>query len=670
MNIEFAAEMVKRVLPSYEIKEILGEGSFGSVYRIADELKERAVKIISLSASPSVQRGSVTSADKKIERDFRHIVESYEKIACDEIVTVYDFFKLSAKESNRSATAYALVVMELYPFNLYDYVIGHFEKSQQLLDVHMAQSLMENLAYLLDNLYTKRGFLFEDLKPENILIREQDGSFKLVVGDIGGLKNLGSVSASGSQVTLSYCAPEIIRKGERPCLKSIIYSYGLISYFMLEGRLPYEELSVIERIDKIRDAGVGFERKDIPDYLIRTIEKSLIYEQNERFSDFGEIINSIKGKESRESDLFSGKTMDLDNFKKISRKDPLPTAGSIAFKRPIFPGSVLGGLKGSMSMRTMTGARAKVEQARSKAEKDVVGKIDREIRDLVVRKGDMFRLQNEECAVFNDIKVEGGAMLIIENAKLHFHEEAGIISSGALRIKNSSFGPIEPTKRWKNISLCPTDARVSSIERSRFWNGKGRTWASIRNVFHLQNQSLNDNYLYGGAFFIAGVRERIMTITDCQFQNCASHEGAGILCLRAHPSIENCVFDKCTAGLVGGGIECVESNPVLKACVFQNCSADKEGGGIGCISSNPTIEGCTFSGCTTRYLYGGGIYCSGSSPTVKACKFMRCAAGKSGGAIYFDEKSNPRILYPAFSDCRPNNTNQEQQADKNNFHFR
>jgi len=670
MKAEFAAEMVKRVLPSYEIKEMLGEGSFGCVYRIADDLKERAVKIISLSASPTIQRGSVTSAEKKIERDFRHIVESYEKIACDEIVTVYDFFKLAPKEGNKSATAYALVVMELYPSNLHDFVIGHFEKSQQLLDIHIAESMMESLAHLLDNLYTKRGFLFEDLKPENILVKEQDGDHKLVVGDIGGLKNLGSVSASGSQVTLSYCAPEILRKGERPCLKSIIYSYGLICYFMLEGRLPYEELSVVERTDKIRNEGLSFERKDIPDYLVRAIEKSLVYDQDGRFSDFGEIVAAIRGRESRMEALFSDKTMDLDNFKKAEPKAPLPARETIAFKKPIFPGSMLGGLQGSISMRTTPVARTRVDQNRLRPGKDSMGKVDREIRDLIVRKGDMFRLQNEECAVYSDIRVEAGAMLIIENAKLFFHEDAGIISSGTLRVKNAAFAAIEPARKWRNVSVCPTDSRVSSIERSRFSNSKGRMWASLREVFHLQNQLMNDNYLYGGALFLAGVREKAMTIADSQFQQCGSHEGAGIFCLRAHPSIENSVFDSCAAGLVGGGIDCVESNPVVKACVFRNCTADKEGGGIGCISSNPQIEGCTFNVCSTRYLYGGGIYCSESNPTIKACKFVRCAAGKNGGAIFFDEKSNPRILYPAFADCRPNNTNQEQQAARDNFHFR
>jgi serine/threonine protein kinase len=272
MKKELAEEMIRRVLPSYEMKEMLGEGSFGAVFRISDSLKERAVKIISLSAAPSIERGSVTSADKKIERDFRHIVESYEKIACEEIVTVYDFFKLSdSDDGRRQATSYAVVVMELYPSNRCEYVVEHFEKNEHLLPIATAKSMIEKLAHLLGNLYTKRGFLFEDLKPENILIREQEGNLKLVVGDIGGLKNLGSVSTTSSQVTLSYCAPEVIRRGQKPDLRSILYSYGIISYFILEGHLPYENYGITERIDMIKDKGVLFDRRDIPVQLQEVI---------------------------------------------------------------------------------------------------------------------------------------------------------------------------------------------------------------------------------------------------------------------------------------------------------------------------------------------------------------------------------------------------------------
>ena len=98
MEKKLAEELIKKVLPSYEIGELLGEGSFGAVFKMKDSLKERAVKIISLTASRSIENGSVTSATTKIERDFRHIVESYERIECEEIVTVYDFYKVNADD--------------------------------------------------------------------------------------------------------------------------------------------------------------------------------------------------------------------------------------------------------------------------------------------------------------------------------------------------------------------------------------------------------------------------------------------------------------------------------------------------------------------------------------------------------------------------------------------
>jgi len=92
MDREVAEKLIKKFLPNFKVSGELGKGSFGAVYKIEDELKERAAKIIPLNAVAGVESGSVVSADSKLERDFRHIVESYERIACDEIVTVYDFY--------------------------------------------------------------------------------------------------------------------------------------------------------------------------------------------------------------------------------------------------------------------------------------------------------------------------------------------------------------------------------------------------------------------------------------------------------------------------------------------------------------------------------------------------------------------------------------------------
>jgi serine/threonine protein kinase len=665
MKKELVEELIKRVLPSYETKEMLGEGSFGAVYRISDNLKERAVKIILLRATQGVEKGAVTGADKRIERDFRHIVESYEKIACEEIVTVYDFFRLSASEDKRHATAYAIVVMEIYPANLFDYVIDMIEKNAQLLNIQTVEVLMENLAGLLGNLYTKRGFLFEDLKPENILVREQGGNIKLVVGDIGGLKNLGSLSASSSQITLSYSAPEVLRKGQRPDLRSIIYSYGIISYFIFEGHLPYENHGVTERIDIIKNKGVVFDRKDVPHHLREIVERCLSFEPEQRYADFDEIIETIQGKPAQERNKFSHQTIDLKGFIRRNPQDASPPNKDLDFYNKTILSNTPGGFNASMTRRTIGDATKRNETTRMSIERNAVEKVTKEIRDLVVRSGDIYRIQKEHYKVFNDIRVESDAILVIEDSKLFFEENAGIVSTGTVRAKQSVFSAIDVSRKWRNITLSPDDTRINFIEGCKFSFGGGRTWELMKNIVRYRGP-LNDTYSYGGALFIAGVKDKTITVKDCIFHNCSAQEGGGIFCLKAQPAIESSVFENCSAGLVGGGLCFVESSPSVRNCRLKDCVAHKEGGGISCISSNPAIESCTFDGCSTRFLYGGGVYCAGSKPVIKSCKFNQCVASKDGGAIYFDAKSSPRILYPAFTNCRPNNMN---NADKEKTHL-
>jgi serine/threonine protein kinase len=669
MEADFAEKLIRKVLPGYEVKEKLGEGTFGAVFKIKDELKERAAKFIMLNAAPSIEKGAVTSAGTKIERDFRHIVESYEQIACDEIVSVYDFYRVSTDENARREVAYAIVVMEIYPSNLSDYLVDYFHKNNRPLDMERARIVVEKLALLLGNLYTKRGFLFEDLKPENLLIKEQGADLKLVVGDIGGLKSLGSVSQTGSQVTLSYCAAEVLRKGQKPDLRSIMYSYGLICYYVIEGHLPYEDCGVTDRIDLIREKGLVLDRTDIPDNLKKVIEKCLAFEPEHRYKDFNEIVEAICGRAVQgeyrmgeatvdlESLRYGGGTIDLGSFGKDTPPNAGPAReGKDSYYRTAVPEDASIGMTSSLTQRMMTEKR-RMETIRISDEKDAINKVSKEIRGLIVRSGDLYKLQNESYKVYQDIRVEKGALLMIENSKLYFDENAGIVSLGTLRAKDSVFSAIDFSKKWKNIVLMPSDTRINILNNCKFRFMKGRTWKSLKHITPSRSYALNDDYLYGGAIFMAEIKEKMLAMNGCEFYNCSAHEGGALFCLKADPAIENCVFDNCTAGYSGGGMKFVESNPVINNCRVSNCSSNREGGGICCLSSKPTMVGCTFDNCATKYLYGGGLYVSASFPVIKNCKFNRCVSTREGGGLYCDEKSRPKITYPSFTNCKPNNSN-------------
>ena|GEM_PF-3315602 len=655
MKRESAQELIKKVLPTYEVMEMIGEGSFGAVFRIRDSLKERAVKIIQLSATSSIDKSGISSGRAKVERDFRHLIESYEKIACNEIVTIHDFYKIQASIDDNQATAYALVVMELYPFNLNQFEVDYFKRNNRLLPAGTAQSLMEKLAYILDILYSRQGFLFEDLKPENLLLKESDNDIKMVAGDIGGLKRLRSVSTTGSQITLSYSAPEVIRKGHKPDIRSVIYSFGLISFFIIEGHVPYEDSEIVERIDLIKEDGLPFARTDIPDNIRTLISTCLSFEPENRYQTFGEVLDAVRGKISEQRAAFSGQTIDLSDFAKApssvpgepAQKEPLS-----ALKNPFARFTPWGGVKGAV-----THQRSAAESRQRLQEQADTSKIDNELNNLVVRTGDLYKIQNQSCKVSGDIVIEIGGTLSIENSKLFFASDSGIISSGTLKAKNVSFMPFESIKKWTNISLNLSGSKMNVLDGCRFRGCGGRTWGQIKTALRLRGYPLRDDYTYGGALFIAEAKEQALIINDCSFSNCSSYEGGAVYCLKSQPTIAHSTFDNCSASLTGAGISLFESTLSLKKCRLQSCTAGKEGGGMHLKSSSAIVDDCIFENCITRHMYGGGIYCSASSPTIKDCRFNRCIADRDGGAIFADRESRPQLMFPSFANCRPNNTN-------------
>jgi class 3 adenylate cyclase len=290
-------------------------------------------------------------------------------------------------------------------------------------------------------------------------------------------------------------------------------------------------------------------------------------------------------------------------------------------------------------------------------EREAIGRATREVRSLVVRGGDSHRLFAEGYKVLDDIVVEPGGLLVIENAQLFFAEHAGIVSSGTFRAKSSLFTALDPVSGWRNVTLDPRDDRVNPIENCTFRFGKGRAPESMPAPSDPGHHLLNDTSLYGGGLLVRGGSEKSQSVRDCVFHRCSAHEGGGIFLLGTTAAVTGCTFENCSAGVSGGGVFCVGGSPMVRRCNFIGCSADKGGGGAGCRSSNATFDGCTFEKCHTRHIHGGGLHITESSPSVTECRFLRCSAGRLGGGIYADEGSAAKIVKATFTDCVPGGSN-------------
>ena len=282
-------ELIAKCLPTYDIIDKIGEGIHGTVYRVKDPFKERAVKIVPIRVERSRLYKTETDLDTKVSQDFHAVREYYETIKGDGVIAVYDFHLVDKHVSRKEAEAHLVILMELCPTNLQDYVIDRFPISSG-----EAIHYMKSLARVLDRLSrsTRSSFLLTDFKPSNLLLSEDN---RLMIGDLGGLKRLSSVSTiTNAQFTPNWSAPELVLKGDRPTLFSAVYSYGLVAYYIWEGQLPYESEDFIERIRLIRDKGTHYDNPGIPVAIHDLILQCLTFEPEERPGSFAEIIDRIE----------------------------------------------------------------------------------------------------------------------------------------------------------------------------------------------------------------------------------------------------------------------------------------------------------------------------------------------------------------------------------------
>jgi len=282
-------KIIRKVLPTYRVTEKLGEGIYGSVFRIQDSFKERAVKVVPILVERSLSYRTTTEMDSKVSQDFHAVREYYEKIKGSGVIEIYDFHLVGKKISKEYAQAYLVILMEYCPDNLLNYVLDKFP-----LQPDRAYALMLDLAEVLRrlSLNTRETFLVTDLKPSNLLIDQQGN---LVIGDLGGLKRLNSVSTStNAQFSPNWSSPDFILNCARPGVASAVYSFGLVSYFIWEGHLPYENSDFIERIRAIKETGLDFRRTDIPRHILQVIRECTDFKPKSRPADFNEILSKIK----------------------------------------------------------------------------------------------------------------------------------------------------------------------------------------------------------------------------------------------------------------------------------------------------------------------------------------------------------------------------------------
>jgi serine/threonine-protein kinase len=267
----------------YRILSTIGKGGMGEVYLAQDTTLNRKVAIKFLS-------DEFSRDSDKLNR-FVQEAQAASALNHPNIVTV---FEIGEAEGSRYISL--------------EYVEGETLTSF-LKKSHKFGSTLEiatQIASALDAAHSA-GIVHRDIKPDNVMIRP-DGVVKLLDFGIAKL-----TERSGSKVetegetalqvntspgmiigTANYMSPEQA-KGRPVDTRTDIFSFGVVLYEMVSGRLPFEGESPLEIIGSIlKDEPKPLHSDEIPSDLMKLIGKCLRKNPDERYQTMKGLLADLK----------------------------------------------------------------------------------------------------------------------------------------------------------------------------------------------------------------------------------------------------------------------------------------------------------------------------------------------------------------------------------------
>ncbi len=262
------------ILGSYSIRELLGSGGMGEVYRATDRRLKRDVAV-------KVLRERLAEDSDALAR-FEREAQSIAALSHPNILAVHDV---------GTAEGVSYVVMELLEG---ESLRARMERTNlsTLKAVEIARQIASGLVAAHD-----KGIVHRDLKPENIFLT-REGLVKIL--DFGLAKqnvvpfshdsetesvNLGHAQPGAVVGTLAYMSPEQVR-GRPVDQGTDVFSFGVVLYEMLTGEKPYQgesKADVIGAILKEEPRDISEIDDSVPFTLRRIVNRCLEKNLHDRF---------------------------------------------------------------------------------------------------------------------------------------------------------------------------------------------------------------------------------------------------------------------------------------------------------------------------------------------------------------------------------------------------
>ena len=294
--------MIGRTVSHYQITEQIGSGGMGVVYGARDLRLMRTVALKFLRADSlgdQEQRDRfLREAQAAAALDHPNVCTIYEIDTVDD--QVFIAMALAKGESLKAKTA------------------------RGPLDPEVAIPIAVQVARALKAAHDL-GIIHRDITSSNVMVGD-DGQVKVM--DFGLAKMNESPQkavTTGIVGTPAYMSPEQV-SGEQIDHRTDIWSWGVVLYEMLAGRLPFSESRVAALVYAIvnkEPPPLGQVNAEVPAYLERIVERALAKCPEDRFVDFDEVLVQLESP--------STKTTVLQSTKRLETNRRKPSIGVLAF---------------------------------------------------------------------------------------------------------------------------------------------------------------------------------------------------------------------------------------------------------------------------------------------------------------------------------------------------
>ena len=261
----------------YEVKEILGAGGMGVVYRAFDRELQEPVAIKTLK--PEAMAGGSAGLER-----FKQEIRLARRIAHRNVVRTYDLGEQNGM--------YYLTMEYVDGTSLKQLIVGRGK-----LPLSVTLTVGKQLCRALEVAHAE-GIIHRDIKPQNIVV-EPSGFLKVMDFGIARLANpaqgKGLTEAGTSIGTPDYMSPEQLAGGELDA-RSDLYAAGVVLFECVTGRVPFEAETTWALVAKHLEETPPDPRAlngDVPDTLAAVILKAMAKKPQDRYASASEMHDAL-----------------------------------------------------------------------------------------------------------------------------------------------------------------------------------------------------------------------------------------------------------------------------------------------------------------------------------------------------------------------------------------